>query len=84
MPSLSVGSDVCLLGLLGVNCTSIEAKWDQFGAYMVLHDPSLVCLQDLSVAVDPTKLVGLLYRLLSGDAFLGGGEAVLVHVRWTD
>ena len=74
-PSLPVGSDVCAPGLLGVNCSSIDGKWGQLVAYMVLHDLDFICLQELWVDLDPARLVGLPYRVFSGEIFRPGGAA---------
>ena len=71
-PSSPVGSGVCALGMLGVNCSSIEGKWGQLVAYIVLHDPDFVCLQELWVDLDPARMVRLPYRLFFGDTFRGG------------
>ena len=45
--STPVGLSVCALGMLGVNCSSIEGKWGRLVAYLVVHEPDFVCLQEL-------------------------------------
>ena len=81
LPSPTVGSGVCALGVRAPNRSSIEGKCGRLVAYIVLHDPEFVYLQELWVDLDPPRLVGLPYRLFSGDIFRGGGVAVLVHPR---
>ena len=44
----------------------------QLVADMVLHDPGFVCLPELRVHLDPSRLAGLPYRLFSGDTLQGG------------
>ena len=64
--------------LLG-SCSSIEGKSGQLVAYLVQHDPDVVCLQELWVDLDPARIVGLTYRLFLGDTFQDSGVVMMMH-----